>query len=178
MYQIASSCSLKRWTYPFRSMKRICGCVEMYSTVGVRVPIWRLTILLNKWTTSFFPCKEKKKPLRRMANWLLMICKDIFALGTDVQIRHTHSHSPFGVCTNAIDTFCTHKAIAEISTSPSPHLKINPLQVCNESDEEVGVVQLLCELSHCFGLRLLVTCSAKHLLQWGQVFGHLLCNLH
>lgn len=38
------------------------------------------------------------------------------------------------------------------------HLKINPLQICNESNEEVGVVELLCKLSHCLSLRLLVTC--------------------
>lgn len=58
-----------------------------------------------------------------------------------------------------------------------PHLKINPLQVCNEGNEEVGVVQLLCQLSHGFGLRLLVPCSTQNLLQRGQVLGHLLCNL-
>lgn len=85
-YQILSSCSLKRWTYPFKSMKRICGCVEIYSTVGVRVPICRLTMLLNKWTTSFFPLTKKKEKKKHsdgwMTDWVLMICRDIFAWGT------------------------------------------------------------------------------------------------
>lgn len=87
---------------------------------------------------------------------------------------------PFGVDTKGSILFYKYKVIAEIRTfaPPPPHLKINPLQVCNESDEEVGVVQLLCKLSHCFGLRLLVTCSTKYLLQWSQVFGHLLRDLN
>lgn len=107
-YQILSSCSLKRWTYPFKSMKRICGCVEIYSTVGVRVPICRLTMLLNKWTTSFFPLtkkKEKKKALRRMNDWL----------GADDMQRHfclrhgrIHTHTD-NLLHKVINTFCMHK---------------------------------------------------------------------
>lgn len=149
-------------TYPFRSMKRICGCVEMYSTVGVRVPIWRLTMLLNKCTTSFFPYKDK----RTMNGWLMSVMKLFWLWDTNAQ--------PFCVCT-------TKKYFYILSVQKKAcfnYLKVNLLQVCNESNEEVRVVQLLCKLSHCFSLGLLVTCSTKNLLQWGQIFGHLLCDLN
>ncbi len=47
-------------THPFSSIKRICEWEEMYSTVGVRAPIWRRTMLLNRCTTSFFPFGEQR----------------------------------------------------------------------------------------------------------------------
>lgn len=43
-------------SYPFSSMKRMFCWVHRYSTVGVRVPIWRLRMLLKIWATSFLPC--------------------------------------------------------------------------------------------------------------------------
>jgi hypothetical protein len=60
----------------------------------------------------------------------------------------------------------------------STHLKVNSLQICNESDEEVGVVQLLCQLSYSLSLRLLVTGATQHLFQRRQVLRNLLCNLN
>lgn len=44
-------------THPCTSVKSISGLVQMYSTVGERVPICRLRMLLNIWATSFFPCE-------------------------------------------------------------------------------------------------------------------------
>lgn len=58
-----------------------------------------------------------------------------------------------------------------------PHLKINPLQVSNESNKEVGVVELLGQLGNCLRLGLLVPCTTQHLFQRWQVLRHLFCNL-
>lgn len=42
--------------YPLSNIKRMFCWVQRYSTVGVRVPIWRLRMLLKIWATSFLPC--------------------------------------------------------------------------------------------------------------------------
>lgn len=55
-------------THPFSSIKRICEWEEMYSTVGVRAPIWRRTMLLNRCTTSFFPFGEQRVINKRANN--------------------------------------------------------------------------------------------------------------
>lgn len=43
-------------THPWTSMKRISGLVQMYSTVGDRVPICLRRMLLKICATSFLPC--------------------------------------------------------------------------------------------------------------------------
>lgn len=45
------------------------------------------------------------------------------------------------------------------------HLKVDPLQVGYEGYEEVGIVKLLCQLGHCFRLRLLVSRTTQHFFQ-------------
>ena len=45
----------KKQAYPCTRVKSISGLVQMYSTVGERVPICRLRMLLNIWATSFLP---------------------------------------------------------------------------------------------------------------------------
>lgn len=47
-------------SYPLSNMKRIFCCVQRYSTVGVRVPIWRLRMLLKICATSFLPWWKHK----------------------------------------------------------------------------------------------------------------------
>ena len=53
----------------------------MYSTVGVRVPIWRRTMLLNKCTTSFFPWENIPFVIS-----MAMPCKQDNALGIAIPI--------------------------------------------------------------------------------------------
>ena len=43
-------------TYPFMSANRISVFVQMCSTVGDRLPIWRRRMLLKIWVASFLPC--------------------------------------------------------------------------------------------------------------------------
>lgn len=61
MLKIAIDCSktdLK--THPAINVKRISGFVQMYSTVGDRVPICRLSTLLKTCATSFLPSKSMR----------------------------------------------------------------------------------------------------------------------
>lgn len=46
---------MKEETHPWTRVKRISGLVQMYSTVGDRVPICLLRMLLNICATSFLP---------------------------------------------------------------------------------------------------------------------------
>lgn len=48
-------------TYPFNSMNNIFCWVQMYSTVGVLVPICLRRMLLKIWATSFLPCQKHKQ---------------------------------------------------------------------------------------------------------------------
>jgi hypothetical protein len=59
-YQYASTklALLNIVTVPLQSVKRISGVVQMYSTVGVRLPICRRSTLLKIWAASFFPSKS------------------------------------------------------------------------------------------------------------------------
>lgn len=47
-------------SYPDINVKRISGFVQIYSTVGERVPICLLSTLLNTWATSFLPSKSMR----------------------------------------------------------------------------------------------------------------------
>ena len=58
---------LKSATYPLHSVKIMSGFVQMYSTVGVRVPICLLRMLLKIWTASFFPSKSMRWRFRKSA---------------------------------------------------------------------------------------------------------------
>ena len=55
-------------SYPWHNAKTISGFVQMYSTVGVRVPIWRRRMLLKICTASFFPSKSIRCRLRSSSN--------------------------------------------------------------------------------------------------------------
>lgn len=80
--------------------------------------------------------------------------------------------------------YALHKGINNFSKpsaqmeAQSTHLKVNPLQICNESNEEVGVVQLLSQLGYSLSLGLLVTCATQHLFQRRQILRNLLRNLN
>ena len=78
-------------------------------------------------------------------------------------------------CTKSINNFSKPSSQMEVN---STHLKVNSLQICNESNEEVGVVQLLRQLSYSLSLRLLVTSATEHLFQGRQILRNLLCNLN
>lgn len=62
-------------TYPFNSMKSIFCWVQMYSTVGVLVPICLLRILLNIWATSFLPCTKKPNKTEHR-KWVACVKRD------------------------------------------------------------------------------------------------------
>jgi hypothetical protein len=44
---------LSPYSYPFNNMNNISSFVHTYSTVGYRVPIWRLRTLVKIWAMSF-----------------------------------------------------------------------------------------------------------------------------
>ena len=48
------------FSYPRHKVNMISGLVQMYSTVGVLVPICRRKMLLNIWTASFLPSKSMR----------------------------------------------------------------------------------------------------------------------
>lgn len=48
-------------SHPLSNMKRMFCWVHRYSTVGVRVPIWRLRMLLKICATSFLPWWRHKR---------------------------------------------------------------------------------------------------------------------
>ena len=50
--------ALQIHTHPLHNVKRMSGLVQMYSTVGVRVPICRRTMLVKICTASFLPSKS------------------------------------------------------------------------------------------------------------------------
>lgn len=50
----------KRKTHPAISVNKISGFVQIYSTVGERVPICLRSTLLNTWATSFLPSKSMR----------------------------------------------------------------------------------------------------------------------
>lgn len=47
-------------SYPAINVNRISGFVQIYSTVGDRVPICRLSTLLKTCATSFLPSKSMR----------------------------------------------------------------------------------------------------------------------
>lgn len=92
----------------------------MYSTVGVRVPIWRRTILLNKCTTSFFPCKNQPLVIRRHLLPRQPAHTTHFALGVAIPIitNHLIKH-----CTKESITFPNHQHRWKLSSLTSKSIR-------------------------------------------------------
>lgn len=86
-----------RHTYPFNSMNNIFCWVQMYSTVGVLVPICLLRMLLKIWATSFLPCQKHEQ------------FNIVFKSSIQTGITHCHLMHPYH------HEFCTSVSLCSLS---------------------------------------------------------------
>lgn len=62
-------------------------------------------------------------------------------------------------------------------SSIHPHLEVDELQVLHQRDQQPAVVELLGQLGHRLGVRLLIVAAVQDLLHGHQTLGHLLRRL-
>ena len=114
---LSLSAGVSRRTNPFKVLKMMSGRLDMYSTVGERVPICRRKRVLYMWQTSFLACSKslfsylnfrERYEERPTSNSNFTRC-------TTIRLSRSCAYTSFATCATTSD---------EGSESPSPHNEV------------------------------------------------------